>query len=1178
MGRTTENQRACIELSQYLPLGCFVYSDVPPHDLRATTLEPHWHKLSTDVPLCVDSRCRDLTILLRARWIRSRRSAFPSASGSQIIIERIYVLPDDVAHIQVKNSDKKLSDAMDRFLTRKIDTSLQAWNGHYEFLIEQHLTHTFDKYATSENASLYFLFNTLPSPDPSTRRVDDRYSRRAIHTLLEENGTRIRSLKTLPYAYQRRAAAAMIERETATRPQLDPRFEPRTSPDGQTYYYNARDRIFRRQPDFYDGVRGGILAESMGHGKTYICIMAILSTKGHLPRLPPQYTAPEPQPGGIVRSLFDMAALTICRQSIPWRGVFDDIKASTGQEMTECIRKMEQHPPYYLIPPRSIHGRRSSSQNNRPKRVEMCSGTIIVVPRNLVHQWRAEFEKHVEIGVLRVLYMDQTDSILPPFSELATYDVVVFSDFRFGREGKGDGYVSPLSIHLWLRIIIDEGHDFSSRSHEMVDVAQKVIRAERRWIVSGTPARDLLSVDADIAAMTNTTEDSSTSVRERSLQQRKGFDWAHELTSGAIKSIGDVVTRYLHVQPWYNPTGDAKNSVKWDDCIFRHEDPLARTYTCFSKCLRTVLQSLVIKTRPEHIERDLVLPPLTHDIVRLDPCFFDLLSANLFVLIFLANAITSEREDTDYLFHPNNPTHLSRLITNLRQSGFFWTGFNRESVEATLKSTEEYLAQKTSKCCETDRKLMRKTMNTAKIALDSLIWEYLAQSTEMALIVNDWPADSITAWAFAGYKKPMILGLTQCLAAQKFIHNSAAIDDALNGLAAAGNSAKATLQAQVDAAKEERGEAKRVASSVTASSLASDHMGNRRISMTAASKKGSPSKTKANAQSDTPARTGKKRRLSFGQSFLDVAPDSALGKTRLVGTTSTKLSYLLDRVMELHEEEKILIFYDSETMAYYISQALDLLAVNHLIYAKSLTLDQRSKYIVLFDTDPLLRVLVMDLKQAAHGLNLSSASRVFFVNPTLKPNVEAQAIKRAHRIGQTRPVRVETLILRGTVEEALQNRANSMSRKEHLVAAKAFEQDDAARHILQNTRVIPISEEMLLNPSAQMARLAVPQRIFGRVAKTQDKHMRSSEVAALEAELFGEYPIPKRRKVAVTRSEKQPRQARRPVESVLTPRSTPERHVFGSSLAKPSHAHGSIFGGDSRLSGSGHIEATGVFG
>lgn len=63
--------------------------------------------------------------------------------------------------------------------------------------------------------------------------------------------------------------------------------------------------------------------------------------------------------------------------------------------------------------------------------------------------------------------------------------------------------------------------------------------------------------------------------------------------------------------------------------------------------------------------------------------------------------------------------------------------------------------------------------------------------------------------------------------------------------------------------------------------------------------------------------------------------------------------------------------------------------------------------------------MIMDISIAAEGIDLSSASRVYFTCPVTTPANQRQAIKRAHRNGCVRPVYVETLVARGTVDEVL---------------------------------------------------------------------------------------------------------------------------------------------------------------
>nr|GFD35076.1 hypothetical protein [Tanacetum cinerariifolium] len=78
-----------------------------------------------------------------------------------------------------------------------------------------------------------------------------------------------------------------------------------------------------------------------------------------------------------------------------------------------------------------------------------------------------------------------------------------------------------------------------------------------------------------------------------------------------------------------------------------------------------------------------------------------------------------------------------------------------------------------------------------------------------------------------------------------------------------------------------------------------------------------------------------------------------------------------------------------------------------------------------FQHDHDLKIFLISLKAGGVGLNLTAADYVFILDPWWNPAVEAQAIDRAHRIGQQRPVFVYKFISQGTVEEkilALQRR------------------------------------------------------------------------------------------------------------------------------------------------------------
>ena len=85
-------------------------------------------------------------------------------------------------------------------------------------------------------------------------------------------------------------------------------------------------------------------------------------------------------------------------------------------------------------------------------------------------------------------------------------------------------------------------------------------------------------------------------------------------------------------------------------------------------------------------------------------------------------------------------------------------------------------------------------------------------------------------------------------------------------------------------------------------------------------------------------------------------------------------------------------------------------------YLDGRTRDRQAR-VERFQTDPDCRLFLISLKAGGLGLNLTAAEYVFLLDPWWNPAVEAQAIDRAHRIGQARHVFAYRLIARDTVEE-----------------------------------------------------------------------------------------------------------------------------------------------------------------
>lgn len=63
--------------------------------------------------------------------------------------------------------------------------------------------------------------------------------------------------------------------------------------------------------------------------------------------------------------------------------------------------------------------------------------------------------------------------------------------------------------------------------------------------------------------------------------------------------------------------------------------------------------------------------------------------------------------------------------------------------------------------------------------------------------------------------------------------------------------------------------------------------------------------------------------------------------------------------------------------------------------------------------------MIMSLKAGNLGLNMVAASHVILLDLWWNPTTEDQAIDRAHRIGQTRPVTVTRITITNTVEDRI---------------------------------------------------------------------------------------------------------------------------------------------------------------
>ena len=147
-----------------------------------------------------------------------------------------------------------------------------------------------------------------------------------------------------------------------------------------------------------------------------------------------------------------------------------------------------------------------------------------------------------------------------------------------------------------------------------------------------------------------------------------------------------------------------------------------------------------------------------------------------------------------------------------------------------------------------------------------------------------------------------------------------------------------------------------------------------------------------------------------------VDPDYVDGSGKLEDITR-----MLENAIE--QGHKMLIFSQFVKHLSIVKNMLDEKGIDYSYLDGSST--NRKQIVENFQNKPELKIFLISLKAGGLGLNLTTADYVFILDPWWNPATEAQAIDRAHRIGQKKTVFTYKFITKNTVEEkilALQQR------------------------------------------------------------------------------------------------------------------------------------------------------------
>lgn len=640
--------------------------------------------------------------------------------------------------------------------------------------------------------------------------------------------------------------------------------------------------------------------------------------------------------------------------------------------------------------------------------------------------------------------------------------------------------LSPLMQIRWKRLIVDEGHSMSNTSR--ITNLAGLLHVDARWVVSGTPTSHLTGegirmrhsdsrIDTqmqskDVSEYFNSLESSNEPEPDEPAVTSNNADMEDLLR------LGHIFMQFLQIQPFSNQRAAWRRDIVSPYCD-GHPEGLRR--------LEAVLHRVLIRNRVEDLEKDVILPEISSRIVRLPFERLGWISYNALLAQIALNVVTSESEHQDYIFHPSNRKHLATVIDNLRHSCFHWTGMPLRDVQQAYDFCTASIERERIEHKGWSIDILQKCSTHLKVALDNKIWQTLATAHELPYYVDELPTALEEFWIdVASTDQPLvypimyaksILNLRRAFTApdKKPYHEGSEQSLIEEGLAY-------RLLQERERSRSSCQKTKFAALPVgTPQSILKQQA--QSLEVYPADKPLYGTKRKRSVENlitppASPASVNKQHTIvhQSEDSFSPVIPSTCpqdcfpspedlndnaslqLVHRRIRATGSSKLNYLIDQLLVHAPQEKCLVFCQHANTQYYLAEALDVVGIKYLIYTSAgLNNTRRSQYIVTYNTSERIRVMIMDIKLAGRGLNISSASRVYFVEPVWQPDLEAQAIKRAHRIGQTRPVTVETLVIAGSIEDEILERRSHMS-QEDFASTKTLTDDGKMRRLLSSCR------------------------------------------------------------------------------------------------------------------------------
>ncbi|XP_028614158.1 helicase-like transcription factor isoform X2 [Grammomys surdaster] len=316
------------------------------------------------------------------------------------------------------------------------------------------------------------------------------------------------AIETPLLSHQKQALAWMIAQENNK--ELPPFWEKRNG-----LYYNTITNFFMKQRP--ESIRGGILADASGLGKTLTAIAVILTNfDGDRPLLGERSRKndpgkeykdntvqlrgsntnkkadghSEPSTSSEEPSISDIPEKSNCTMSELSNAYLKRVKITEQHIESSDSGEIETSEL-----PQQMKGAYMMAGSKKCDTGKRIRSTLIICPLSVLGKWIDQFGQHINSEVELNIYVYYGPDRIRDSAWLSTQDIILTTynilihEYELSLQTKDDD--NPLYGIKWLRVMLDDGHAIRSpNAHQTRAVL--ALEAEKRWILTGTPIHNSL--------------------------------------------------------------------------------------------------------------------------------------------------------------------------------------------------------------------------------------------------------------------------------------------------------------------------------------------------------------------------------------------------------------------------------------------------------------------------------------------------------------------------------------------------------------------------------------------------------------------------------------------------------------------------------------------------------------